>query len=204
MASTNYTITGFNFSVKTQLGEYVIDAPVALVQWEVGYYPKYHPLQEWTGNPTVVSWTGWYQKDYPGVGQGVFGSNGTTFDTAGPIYMFIDFGNSASATPSMFGQAWMGQITNVLTLPGGSVVIDLNQANIDSVVGSMVGNTLYGQDFNTWTPQAVPEPSTYGIGLGIMLLGVAMWRKLTSKQPACYDDSKELLPEGCGSPARCE
>jgi hypothetical protein len=194
MAATNYTITGQNFFIKTELGERFESGGIALIQWELGYDPAIHPMSEWTQNPVTISWTGWYQRDYPGVGMGVFGSNGTLTTYNSPIYLFIDFGNSANATPSMYGQAWLGQVTDILTLPGGDVELQLNAANFRSVVGSNVGSVLFSQDFNTWTPQAVPEPSTYGIGLGIMLLGVAMWRKLTSKQPACYDDPKELLP----------
>jgi hypothetical protein len=175
MANTNYTITGSNFFLKTESGLTLQDAPVALVQWELGYDPKYRPIQEWTSNPILVSWTGWYQRDYPGVGVGVFGSNGTVTGTAGPLYAFIDFGNSSSATPEMYGQVWMGQITDILTLPGGDVVIDLNSANIQSVVGSRVGNTLVSSDWNTWQPVAVPEPSYSAFA--VVLFAVALIAK---------------------------
>ena len=179
MATTNYTITGTGFSIKSQSGEYFQDGGLALVQWDLGYEPKYHPLEEWTSQHlTAVSWTGWYVKDYQGIGQGVFGSNGTFVDTAGPLYLFIDFSNSSNytANPAMFGQVWMGQITDILTLDGGEHVIDLNTANIRSVVGSNVGSILMSQDFNTWTPQAVPEPS-YAPIAGLLFLGAVLYKK---------------------------
>jgi hypothetical protein len=177
MATTNYTITGTDFKIRAPSGEYFGDGGLALVQWELGYEPKYRPLQEWTGNPIQVSWTGWYEANHFGPGRSLFGSNGTLVDNAGPLYLFIDFGNSNNVTPNLYGQAWMGQITDILTLPGGEVVIDLNTANIQSVVGSRIGDTLYTQDFNSWTPTAIPEPSSYGIIMGVLLLAVAVFRR---------------------------
>lgn len=202
MATTNYTVTGSGFRIQSALGDYYQGGGFAIVQWTNGYEPRYRPLQEWTQtNLTMVNWVGTYTLgDVPTLSTTPFAIN-----DAGPLYIYIDFGSQEGGTaPYNMGQAWLGQITDVLTLPGGDVNIDLNAANIRPMMGELVGSTLLMEDFNSWTPQAVPEPSTYGIGLGIMLLGVAMWRKLTSKQPACYDDSKELLPKGCGSPARCE
>ena len=181
MADTNFTITGQNFQIKTPFGDYFDTGGLAIVQWEAGYDPKYRPLQEWTGNYlTQVSWTGWYQRDYQGVGMGVFGSNGTIISVNSPLYLFIDFGNSSNYTPTMGGQVWMGQITDSLVLDGTPQVIDLNTANIRSVVGSNVGNILISQDFNTWTPQAVPEPS-YAVG-ALLLFAVAVVHRFKSKK----------------------
>jgi len=179
MATTNYTITGQNLFIKeSATGQYFQDGGMALVQWELGYYPKYHTTQEWTStNLTQVSWTAWYVKDYQGVGTGVFGSNGTQIDTAGPLYLFIDFNNASNFTPAMANQVWMGQITDILTLPGGDVVIDLNSANIQSVVGTRIGDTLVAADWSTWQPTAIPEPSSYGIVMGVLLLAVAVFRR---------------------------
>ena len=177
MATTNFTITGTDFLIKSQSGEYFQDGGLALVQWELGFDPRYHTVQEFTQTHlTAVSWTGWYQRDFNFTGHSLFGSNGTPLDTAGPLYLFIDFGNSNNYTPSMAGQVWMGQITDILTLDGGEHVIDLNTANIRSVVGSNVGSILMSQDFNTWTPQAVPEPS-YAPIAGLLFLGAVLYKK---------------------------
>lgn len=169
---TNFTITGLDFQIRTPDGFLFENGGLAIVQWEAGYDPKYRPMSEWTGNPIQVSWTAWYQRDYQGVGQGVFGSNGTFTSTNSPLYLFIDFGNASNAIPSVYGQAWMGQITDSLVLDGTPQVIDLNTANIRSVVGSNVGNILTSQDFNTWQPHAVPEPSY--AGGAVLLFAVAL------------------------------
>ena len=177
---TNFTITGSNFTLKTPDGLYFDTGGLALVQWELGYNPAVHPLNEWVQNPIMVSWTGWYVKDYQGVGQGIFGSNGTIVSNNAPLFLFADFGNSSNApnNPTMYNQVWMGQITDVLLLNGQDQVIDLNTANIRSVVGSNVGNILVSQDFNTWTPSAVPEPSY--ASFAVILFAVAvLWKKLT-------------------------
>lgn len=202
MATTNYTVSGLGYQIQAQSGDFFMGGQFAIVQWTSGYEPRYRPLQEWTSqNLVMVNWVGNYTLgDVP-----TFTTTPFQVWDAGPLYIYIDFGSqNGGTTPNNQGQAWLGQITDSLALPGGDVNINLNAANIRPMMGELVGSTLITEDFNSWTPQAVPEPSTYGFGLGIMLLGVAMWRKLTSKQPACYDDSKELLPEGCGSPARCE
>ena len=176
MATTNYTITGQNFLIKTPFGDYFQDGGMAIVQWELGYNPKYRPVSEWTANNlTQVSWTAWYNKDYAGVGQGVFGSNGTQIDTTGPLFLFIDFGNASNFNTSMSNQVWMGQITDILVLNGGNQVIDLNSANIISVVGSISGNTLISEDWNNWQPTAIPEPS-YSV-FAVALFAVAVVAK---------------------------
>lgn len=177
MATTNYTITGQNFLIKTPSGEYFQDGGMAIVQWQLGYNPKYRPVSEWTStNLTQVSWTAWYVKDYAGVGQGVFGSNGTPIDTTGPLYLFIDFGNASNFNPAtMSNQVWMGQITDILTLNGGDQVINLNQANISPVVGSIQGNTLMSEDWSNWQPTAIPEPS-YSV-FAVALFAVAVVAK---------------------------
>lgn len=178
---TNFTITGQNYNIKTPFGDYFDTGGIALVQWEKGYDPALHPLQEWVMNPVNVSWTGWYVKDYQGVGKGVFGSNGmpTNFDS--PIYLFVDFYNSSNWNPSMSGQVWMGQVTGDLNLDGGSQELQLNASNIRSVVGYDDGfGGLYSQDFNTWTPQSVPEPS-YTVG-ALALFVVAVVHRFKSKK----------------------
>lgn len=195
MALTNYTITGTDFVLKTPWDERFGDGGLALVQWDLGYEPRYRPLDEWTSSHlTQVSWTGWYEANHFGPGRSLFGSNGTPIDTAGPLYLFIDFSNSNTASSSAYGQVWMGQITDVLTLPGGNVEINLNEANIRPVVGSMVGSTLISQDFNTWTPQAVPEPS-YAWPAGVLFLGVVAAKVMRAKQPhKTTQPSKGKLP----------
>ena len=185
MASTNYTITGQNFLIKTPLGETFQDGGLALVQWELGYNPKYHPSSEWTMNPITVSWTGWYNKDYAGVGQGVFGSNGTQVDVASPIFLFIDFGNASNFNPAtMSNQVWMGQITDILAMPGGNAVIDLNSANIRPVVGDLVGSTMISADWSTWQPSAVPEPSYSAFAVALFAIAVVA-KKVTKKKDKC-------------------
>lgn len=188
MPTTNYAISGNNFRIQTPYGDFYGDGPFAIVQWAAPYEPRYRPLSEWTStNLTMVNWVGTYTLgDVPTL-------TTTTFQVSDPgaLYIYFDFGSQTGGTASYnYGQAWLGQITDILTLPGGDVNIDLNTANIRPMMGTMLvdasGVTFRTQDFNSWTPQAVPEPSTYGIGLGILLLGVAMWRKLTSRQPACH------------------
>ena len=181
MAETNFTITGVDFKIKTPMGDYFENGGLAIVQWEAGYDPKYRPLQEWTGNYlTMVSWTGWYEANHFGVGKSLFGSNGTPISVNSPLYLFIDFGNSSNFNPTMANQVWMGQITDSLVLDGGSEIIDLNSANIRSVVGSNVGNILMSQDFSTWTPSAIPEPS-YTVG-ALALFVVAVLHRFKSKK----------------------
>jgi hypothetical protein len=185
MAATNYTITGQNIFIKTELGERFESGGLALLQWELGYDPALHPLSEWTQNPVTISWTGWHVRNYTGVGMGVFGSNGTVTTYNSPFYLFIDFQNASNYNPAtMSNQVWLGQVTDILALPGGDVELQLNAANIRSVVGSNVGNVVFSQDFNTWTPQAVPEPSSYGIVLGILMLAVAVFRRKKQLTPA--------------------
>jgi hypothetical protein len=170
---TNFTITGQNFFIKTELGERFEGGGLALIQWDAGYDPKYHPLQEWVSNPVTVSWTGWYQRNYLGVGMGVFGSNGTPTTYNSPFYLFIDFQNASNYNPAtMSNQVWMGQVTDILSLTGGSQELTLSASNIRSVVGSNVGGVLFSQDINTWTPSAVPEPS-YAWG-AVLLFAVAV------------------------------
>jgi hypothetical protein len=107
---------------------------------------------------------------------GVFGSNGTPTNYNSPIYLFIDFGNSSNVTPSMYGQVWMGQVTDTLVLSGGSQELQINASNIRSVVGSNVGSVLFSEDFNSWTPTAIPEPS-YAWVAGFIFLGAVLYKK---------------------------
>ena len=177
---TNFTIKGQNFFIKTELGERFETGGLALVQWEQGYDPALHPLSEWTQNPVGVWWTAWYVRDYQGVGMGVFGSNGAITNYNSPLYLFIDFSNSSNYNPvTMNNQIWMGQITDILTLDGGSQELQLNASSIRSVVGSNVGSVLFSQDFNTWTPQAVPEPSYSALAI-VLFAGAVLWKKLTT------------------------
>ena len=175
MATTNFTISGYDFYIKDPWGSFVDTAPAAIVQWDVGYNPAQHPLSEWIQNPVNVSWTGWYVKDYANVGKGVFGSNGTDIDFNSPLYLFIDLEQSSNATTSMAGQVWMGQITGSLLLNGQNQIIDLNQQSITPVVGTINGNTMTSADFNSWTPTAIPEPS-YSV-FAIALFAVAVVAK---------------------------
>ena len=170
---TNYTVTGTNFRIQTQLGEWFENGSFAIVQWTHPYQPRYRPLNEWTStNLTMVNWVGNYQST-----QGVptFTSQSFQVYDPGALYIYIDFGNSSNATPSMYGQAWLGQITDTLTLPGGEVNIDLNTATIRPMMGDMSGNILRAQDFNSWTPQAVPEPSY--AWFAVVLFGLAVFMK---------------------------
>lgn len=178
MAETNFTITGQNFFIKTPDGLLFESGGLALIQWENGYDPALHPLSEWTMNPVTISWTGWYQRNYQGVGMGVFGSNGTLTAYNSPLYLFIDFSNSSNytANPSMFGQVWLGQVTDILTLTGGNQELQINPSDVRSVVGSNVGSVLFSQDFNTWTPSSVPEPS-YAWGAVFLFLCAVLYKK---------------------------
>lgn len=173
---TNFTITGQNFFLKTELGERFESGGLALVQWEQGYDPAQHPLSEWTQNPVGVWWTGWYQRDYQGVGMGVFGSNGSLTTHASPLYLFIDFSNASNYNPAtMSNQVWMGQITDILALDGGSHELTITASGVRSVVGSNVGSVLFSQDFNTWTPSSVPEPS-YAWGAFLLFVAAVAYR----------------------------
>jgi len=177
MAETNFTITGQNFFIKTELGERFESGGLALLQWENGYDPAQHPLSEWTMNPVTISWTGWYVRDYQGVGMGVFGSNGTLTNYNSPIYLFIDFQNASNYNPAtMSNQVWLGQVTDILTLSGGNQELQITSSGVRSVVGSNVGSVLFSQDFNTWTPSSVPEPS-YAWGAVLLFLGVVIYKK---------------------------
>lgn len=175
MATTNYTITGQNFFIKTGLGERFESGGIALLQWEPGYDPAQHPLSEWTMNPVTISWTGWYVRDYQGIGMGVFGSNGTITNFNSPIYLFIDFYNASNFNPAtMSNQVWLGQVTDILSLPGGDQELTLTASGIRSVVGSNVGSVLFSEDFNTWTPASVPEPSYTAFALVLFVLAVGL------------------------------
>jgi hypothetical protein len=185
MSDTYYSISGQNFSIKTPNGDYLQNAGLAIVQWEKGYDPAQHELYDWASTPIVVNWNAWYVRDYQGVGQGVIGSNGQWFTADSPLYLFIDFYNASNYNQSMGGQVWMGQITDALVMDGGEHTISLNASNIRSVVGSDNGfGGLYSENVYTWSPHAIPEPSSYGIMLGVVFLGVALWRKMTTRTSA--------------------
>lgn len=173
MATTNFTITGHDFLVKTPTGQYFDTGNLALVQWELGYNPSNHPLSEWTMNPVNVSWTGFYSANHFGVGRSLISSSGTMTDFSSPLYLFIDFNNSSNFDPTtMTNQVWMGQISDILVLNGQSQTIDLNVANIRSVVGSFDGFTMTSADWSSWQPTAIPEPSY--APFAIVLLAVAL------------------------------
>ena len=180
MASTNYTITGTGFRIQSELGDFYQSGGFAIVQWTAGYEPRYRPLYEWTQtNLTMVNWVGEYNiAPIP-----TFTSAPFAVNDPGPLYLYVDFGSQYGGTQSYnYGQAFLGQITDVLTLPGGNVEINLNAANIRPMMGSRVGDILRTQDFNTWTPQAVPEPS-YAWPAGFLFLGVVAARLMRAKQP---------------------
>jgi hypothetical protein len=181
MATTNFTITGHDLFIKTPTGEYFQDGGLALVQWDIGYNPSQHPWTEWVNNPVNISWTGWYVKDYQGVGTGIFGSNGTDVNVASPIYLYIDFNNSSNFDPvKMQNQVWMGQVSDILLLNGQDQVINLNASNIRSVVGTFDGTTMTSADWTTWTPTAIPEPSYAPLAVGLFAIAV-LWKKLTNR-----------------------
>jgi hypothetical protein len=174
---TNYTFSGNNFRIKSSVGgEYIDNISFAIVQWTHPYEPRYRPLNEWTQtNLTMVNWAGNYSSVSPG--QTMFSSTPVTVTDPGALYIYIDLYNASNNVPSMNGQAWLGQITDVLTLPGGDVNINLNTANIRPMMGELVGNTLVTQDFNSWTPQAVPEPSYTALASILFVAAILLRRK---------------------------
>jgi hypothetical protein len=179
MATTNYTLTGTGYRIQSELGDYYNGGGFAIVQWTAPYEPRYRPLSEWTStNLTMVNWVGTYTLgDVPTLTTSSF-----QVSDPGALYIYFDFGSQTGGTASYnYGQAWLGQITDILTLPGGDVNIDLNTANIRPMMGTMIadasGVTFRTQDFNSWTPTAIPEPSSYGIVMGVLLLAVAVFRR---------------------------
>lgn len=178
MANTNYTVTGTGYRIQAQSGDFFGDGSFAIVQWTAPYEPRYRPLQEWTStNLTMVNWVGTYSAATQS-----FSTTSFQVTDPGSLYVYIDFGSQNNGTtPNNMGQAWLGQITDILTLPGGDVNINLNTANIRPMMGTMVsdasGVILRTEDFNSWTPTAIPEPSSYGIVMGVLLLAVAVFRR---------------------------
>lgn len=168
MATTNYTISGTGISLQDQWGTPAGNQSLALVQWELGYDPAQHLFSEWQLNPIMVSWTGNYQKS-PNKWFSTVPMN-TNFDS--PIYLWVQLNTGG-------GQSGLFQITDVLTLPGGTVDINIAKANIRSVVGDRINNTLRTEDIGIWTPTAVPEASYYGFGIGLLALAGVLLHKLT-------------------------
>lgn len=173
---TNYTFSGTNFRIKSSVGgEYIDSVQFAVVQWTYPYEPRYRPLQEWTStNLTMVNWVGTYNLTN-GI-NGAFSSSPTQVTDPGALYIYIDLYQASNYNDTMAGQAWLGQITDVLALPGGDVNINLNTANIRPMMGDLIGNTLVTQDFNSWQPQAVPEPS-YTALAGFLFIAAVIFRK---------------------------
>ena len=173
----NFTLNGDDFFLRSANSPNVQNINVLFVQWELGYDPKYRPMSEWTGNPIKFNWTGSYTISDISTGGPKFSSSLTTTEFDSPIYMYMSLGSASNYDQAtMSGQAWMGQITDVLTQSDTPFVINLNDANIRPVVGSIVGNTLVSQDWNTWQPTAVPEPSYTGLA-GLLFVGVVIYKK---------------------------
>lgn len=165
---TNFTITGTGLALKDQYGNYVGNQSIAIVQWDVGYNPINYTFNEWASNPTLVSWTGWYVKDYQGVGQFVWGSNGTITNSPAPLYLFVQLNED----PNQMG---LWKITGDLNLSGQSQIVDILQSNISPVMGNATTASLYTTDYTTWQPTAIPEPS-YSI-FAVALFAVAVIAK---------------------------
>lgn len=175
MANTNYTVTGTGYRIQSEFGDYFGDGNFAIVQWTAGYEPRYRPLSEWTNtNLVMVNWVGTYTLgDVP-----MFTSSSFQVTDPGALYLYIDFGSQVTPPAQQnYGQAFLGQITDILTLPGGDVNIDLNTANIRPMMGDLTGNLIRTEDFSSWTPTAIPEPSSYGIVMGVLLLAIAVFRR---------------------------
>lgn len=173
---TNYTFSGNGIRIKSSVGgEYIDNIDFAFVQWYHPYEPRYRPLAEWTStNLAIVDWSGTYNS--VGGAQATFSSTPVTISDPGALYIYINLYNASNFNQTMAGQAWLGQITDVLTLPGGEVNIDLNTATIRPMMGDVVGNTWVTGDFNTWQPQAVPEPS-YAALAGFLFVGAILLRR---------------------------
>lgn len=159
MATTNYSVIGNNLRLKDQFGvQFGTDSQFALVQWEMGYNPAYHPLSEWTSNPISVNWTGTYTAS-----SRAWSSTPSQMNFDSPIYLWVNPSGS---------QAGLYQITDNLTLDGVAKSINLNTANIVSVVGTYSSNAFLTQDYSTWTPTAVPEPSYSSFAVALFAIAI--------------------------------
>lgn len=168
MPATNFGLEEVRYTLRDNAGiaeSYTIS--FAFVQWEQGYNPKYHPLSEWTNNPISVNWAGTYQPLSGIEGAGRF-SAWTTFNFDSPVYLFIQLSQS--------NQVWMGQISDILILDGQPQTFNLSSGNIKSVVGSFDGTSMYAADWNSWQPQAVPEPSYAGL-IGLLFVSAIVYKK---------------------------
>jgi hypothetical protein len=165
---TNFTITGMGLQLKDQYGNLAGDQSLAILQWEVGYNPIHHTVSEWASSPTLISWTGWYVRDYQGVGQYVWGSNGTTTNSPAPLYLFTQLNENPN-------QVGLWRITGELNLNGQGQIVDILQASISPVVGSVSTTSLSTADYTTWQPTAIPEPS-YSI-FAVALFAIAVIAK---------------------------
>lgn len=171
MATTNYYITGNGIGIKDQFGiEVNYDLTFAVVQWQAGYNPAYHPFNEWASNPTFVGWSGTYFHSTK-----TWSSTANAIDFDGPLFLWTDLGQ---------GGVGLYQITSILNNNGVNKLVDLNQTNITAAVGSVTLDTLHTTDLNTWTPTAIPEPSytPFALVLLVVVVGLKVLTPRKTKQ----------------------
>lgn len=174
MPSTNFQLEEIRYTLRDSVGtpeSYTIG--FAFVQWAQGYNPKYHPLSEWTSNPINVNWAGTYQPSAGIEGAGRFSALPTTFDFDSPVFLFAQLSNS--------NQVWMGQISDILVLNGQPQSFNLAPQNIQAVVGTFDGTSMYATDWSNWQPAAIPEPS-YTPMAGLFLVFVVVVKFFTKKK----------------------
>jgi hypothetical protein len=162
MPSTTFNIFSDSAVIKDQWGGAIGDNQFAIVQWDYGFDPARHTVNEWASTPLLVDWAGSYTASTH-----VISGQTTPIDFGAPLYMFVNPAENWS-------QVGLWQITDILTLPGGTVTIDIGQTNIRDVLGAHSAGVLYTTDYTVWQPQAVPEPSHYGAFMGVALLAGAI------------------------------
>lgn len=174
---TNYTFSGSNIRIQSSVGgEYIDNIDFAIVQWSYPYEARYRPISEWTStNLTIVDWVGTYNS--VGGMQATFSSLPVTVNDPGALFIYVNLQSASNFNQTMAGQVWMGQVTDVLNLQGGDVHIDLNTTNIRPMMGDVIGNTWTTGDFNTWQPQAVPEPSYTALAGFLFVAAILLRRK---------------------------
>ena len=167
MPSSSFTISGSNWNIKDELGQYVTtDQQFALLQFPVGFEP-WRATSIYQIQPNMVDWSVNYTASTK-----TFSSTApfvTSFDA--PIYLWTQLNTN-------YQQAGMWQITSYLTIvDGANYTVDLDANAMKDVIGSHTGNTLHTQDYTLWTGTAVPEPS-YAPMVGVLLLIVVVAKKL--------------------------
>ena len=170
MASTNFNIYSDSAVIKDQWGGLIGDNQFAIVQWDYGFDPARHTVNEWASTPLLVDWAGSYTASTH-----VISGLTTPIDFGAPLYMFVNPAEN-------WNQVGLWQITDILTLPGGTVTIDIGQTNIRDVLGAHSAWVLYTTDYTVWQPQAVPEPSHYDAFTGAVLLVGAVLARLRRKK----------------------